>query len=97
MEQNNIGQLTSGCEPIPFAATVANPDCSLEDAIENIDIGGPTMVRAAKNHKDVTIVVNASDYAVVLEEMNQNAGGLSYQTRFDLAIKVLNTLLNMTA
>ena len=46
------------------------------------------MVRAAaKNHKDVTIVVNASDYAVVLEEMNQNAGGLSYQTRFDLAIK----------
>ncbi|PSV15127.1 bifunctional phosphoribosylaminoimidazolecarboxamide formyltransferase/inosine monophosphate cyclohydrolase, partial [Photobacterium leiognathi subsp. mandapamensis] len=44
----------------PFAETVANPNCSLEDAIENIDIGGPTMVRsAAKNHKDVTIVVNA--------------------------------------
>ena len=44
----------------PFAATVANPNCTLTDAIENIDIGGPTMVRsAAKNHKDVTIVVNA--------------------------------------
>ena len=47
----------------PFASTVANPDCTLEDAVENIDIGGPTMVRsAAKNHKDVTIVVNAKDY-----------------------------------
>ena len=44
----------------PFEATVARPDCSLEDAVENIDIGGPTMVRAAaKNHKDVTIVVSA--------------------------------------
>jgi phosphoribosylaminoimidazolecarboxamide formyltransferase/IMP cyclohydrolase len=48
----------------PFAATVAKPDCTLEDAIENIDIGGPTMVRsAAKNHAHVGIVVNASDYA----------------------------------
>lgn len=71
----------------PFAATVANPDCSLEDAIENIDIGGPTMVRsAAKNHKDVTIVVNASDYSRILTEMNENDGSLVYQTRFDLAI-----------
>jgi phosphoribosylaminoimidazolecarboxamide formyltransferase/IMP cyclohydrolase len=89
MEQNNIGPIDLVVVNLyPFAATVANPDCSLEDAIENIDIGGPTMVRAAaKNHKDVTIVVNASDYVVVLEEMNQNAGGLSYQTRFDLAIK----------
>jgi len=71
----------------PFAATVANPDCKLEDAIENIDIGGPTMVRsAAKNHKDVTIVVNASDYSRILTEMNNNEGSLTYQTRFDLAI-----------
>src|SRR5690606_15421575 len=47
----------------PFAATVARADCTLPDAIENIDIGGPTMVRsAAKNHRDVAIVVNASDY-----------------------------------
>ena len=71
----------------PFAATVANPDCTLEDAIENIDIGGPTMVRAAaKNHKDVAIVVNASDYSRILSEMSENNGSLVYKTRFDLAI-----------
>ncbi|WP_026971938.1 bifunctional phosphoribosylaminoimidazolecarboxamide formyltransferase/IMP cyclohydrolase [Aliagarivorans marinus] len=71
----------------PFAATVANPDCTLEDAVENIDIGGPTMVRsAAKNHKDVTIVVNASDYDRVLSEMGENNGSLTHATRFDLAI-----------
>ncbi|WP_411994134.1 bifunctional phosphoribosylaminoimidazolecarboxamide formyltransferase/IMP cyclohydrolase [Agarivorans sp. DSG3-1] len=71
----------------PFAATVANPDCSLEDAVENIDIGGPTMVRsAAKNHKDVTIVVNASDYDRVLAEMASNDKSLAHATRFDLAI-----------
>lgn len=71
----------------PFANTVAKEDCSLEDAIENIDIGGPTMVRAAaKNHKDVTIIVNAHDYDRVLAEMNNNDDSLSYKTRFDLAI-----------
>jgi len=71
----------------PFAQTVAKADCSLEDAIENIDIGGPTMVRAAaKNHKDVTIVVNAQDYARVIAELNENNGSTTYQTRFDLAI-----------
>ena len=53
----------------PFAATVADPNCHLPTAIENIDIGGPTMVRsAAKNHKDVAIVVNAGDYKTVVEE-----------------------------
>ncbi|MBC7001229.1 bifunctional phosphoribosylaminoimidazolecarboxamide formyltransferase/IMP cyclohydrolase [Photobacterium sp. BZF1] len=71
----------------PFAATVANPDCTLEDAVENIDIGGPTMVRsAAKNHKDVTIIVNAHDYDRVLTEMAANEGSLTHATRFDLAI-----------
>ena len=70
----------------PFAATVARPDCTLPDAIENIDIGGPTMVRsAAKNHKDVAILVNAGDYAKVLA--NLKAGGLTYAQRFDLALK----------
>ncbi|MEH6388245.1 MAG: bifunctional phosphoribosylaminoimidazolecarboxamide formyltransferase/IMP cyclohydrolase [Pseudomonas profundi] len=70
----------------PFAATVARPGCSLPDAIENIDIGGPTMVRsAAKNHKDVAIVVNASDYADIIESLK--SGGLSYAQRFDLALK----------
>ena len=72
----------------PFEATVADPDCSLEDAIENIDIGGPTMVRAAaKNHRFVNIVVNASDYATVLAEMQANDGATSLETRFNLAIK----------
>ena len=72
----------------PFEATVAKPDCSLEDAIENIDIGGPTMVRAAaKNHRFVNIVVNASDYSTLLEEMRANEGATSLATRFDLAIK----------
>jgi len=70
----------------PFAATVAKPGCTLADAIENIDIGGPTMVRsAAKNHKDVAIVVNASDYAGVVESLKN--GGLTYAQRFDLALK----------
>src|SRR5690606_386680 len=70
----------------PFAATVAKPGCTLPDAIENIDIGGPTMVRsAAKNHKDVAIVVNAGDYADILASL-QN-GGLTYAQRFDLALK----------
>ncbi|MFX4226807.1 MAG: bifunctional phosphoribosylaminoimidazolecarboxamide formyltransferase/IMP cyclohydrolase [Porticoccaceae bacterium] len=72
----------------PFEKTVANPECSMEDAVENIDIGGPTMVRAAaKNHRDVAIVVNASDYQSIIEELNANDGQLSYETRFDLAIK----------
>ena len=71
----------------PFAATVANDDCSLENAIENIDIGGPTMVRAAaKNHNDVTIVVNAKDYARVTSEMQANSNAVTKGTRFDLAI-----------
>ncbi|EKE84545.1 bifunctional phosphoribosylaminoimidazolecarboxamide formyltransferase/IMP cyclohydrolase [Idiomarina xiamenensis] len=71
----------------PFAKTVANDNCSLTDAIENIDIGGPTMVRAAaKNHRDVTIVVNSQDYSRVLAEMEQHQGAVSDVTRFDLAI-----------
>ncbi|SEI95821.1 IMP cyclohydrolase /phosphoribosylaminoimidazolecarboxamide formyltransferase [Azotobacter beijerinckii] len=70
----------------PFAATVAKPGCTLPDAIENIDIGGPTMVRsAAKNHKDVAIVVNAGDYAGIVDSLK--AGGLTYAQRFDLALK----------
>ncbi|MDV7213002.1 bifunctional phosphoribosylaminoimidazolecarboxamide formyltransferase/IMP cyclohydrolase [Azotobacter beijerinckii] len=70
----------------PFAATVAKPGCTLPDAIENIDIGGPTMVRsAAKNHKDVAIVVNAGDYASVVDSLK--TGGLTYAQRFDLALK----------
>ncbi len=72
----------------PFENTVARPDCSLAEAIENIDIGGPTMVRAAaKNHQDVTIVVNVSDYEKVLTDLTEHNGATSYALRFDLAIK----------
>ncbi len=71
----------------PFAETVAKEGCTLADAVENIDIGGPTMVRsAAKNHKDVTIVVNAHDYDRVVAEMDANDKTLTLETRFDLAI-----------
>ena len=72
----------------PFRETVAKPGCSLEDAIENIDIGGPTMVRAAaKNWEGVAIVVDAADYATLADEMKLNAGSLSRKTRFALAKK----------
>jgi len=71
----------------PFADTVAKKDCTLADAIENIDIGGPTMVRsAAKNHKDVAIVVNAANYQRVIAEMDTKQNSLTQETRFDLAI-----------
>ncbi len=73
----------------PFQQTVAKGECSLEDAIENIDIGGPTMLRSsAKNHKDVTVIVDPSDYAVVLAEMKANQNVVSYDTKFTLAKKV---------
>ncbi|WP_269617608.1 bifunctional phosphoribosylaminoimidazolecarboxamide formyltransferase/IMP cyclohydrolase [Zhongshania sp. BJYM1] len=72
----------------PFEATVSKPGCTLEDAVENIDIGGPTMVRAAaKNHRDVAIVVNATDYDIILDELRNNDGCTLHATRFDLAIK----------
>jgi len=72
----------------PFEQTITNPDCDLPTAIENIDIGGPTMVRAAaKNFNDVAIVVNANSYTKVLEEMANNSGSLSRDTRFDLSVQ----------
>ena len=76
----------------PFQQTVARKDCSLDDAIENIDIGGPTMVRAAaKNHGNeqggVAVVTEPDDYSPVIEELKTNGGALSYKTRFALAKK----------
>ena len=71
----------------PFEQTIARPDCDLPLAIENIDIGGPTMVRsAAKNHKDVAIVVSADNYSRIIAELDENQG-LSHATRFDLAVQ----------
>jgi phosphoribosylaminoimidazolecarboxamide formyltransferase / IMP cyclohydrolase len=72
----------------PFEATVADPDCTLSNAIENIDIGGPTLLRAAaKNHAGVAVVVDPADYARVLEELRAT-GGVAESTRFALAKKV---------
>jgi phosphoribosylaminoimidazolecarboxamide formyltransferase/IMP cyclohydrolase len=76
----------------PFQQAVAKDSCTLEDAIENIDIGGPTMLRsAAKNHKDVVVVCDPADYGMVLAEMKGTtaaAGAVSYDTKFMLAKKV---------
>ena len=72
----------------PFEATISNPDCSLEDAIENIDIGGPTMVRAsAKNHAHVAIVVDPTDYDNVIGQLNDNSGVIEADSRFKMAVK----------
>lgn len=72
----------------PFEATVAKPDCDLPTAIENIDIGGPTMLRAAaKNNAWVGVIVNPSDYDRVIKELQDNNGAISAATRFDLAVR----------
>jgi phosphoribosylaminoimidazolecarboxamide formyltransferase/IMP cyclohydrolase len=73
----------------PFEATVAKEGCTLEDAIENIDIGGPTMLRsAAKNWPDVTVITDPADYEKVLAEMTASRGAVSRETNFGLAVKV---------
>ena len=72
----------------PFETTVAAQDCTLEKAIENIDIGGPAMLRsAAKNMESVAVVVDTADYDEIIEELFKNDSSLSYQTRFRLAVK----------
>lgn len=88
MTDNEIGAIDLVVVNLyPFEATIANPDCSLADAIENIDIGGPTMVRAAaKNHRDVTIVVDNNDFERVLSELAAHEGTTD-TLRFDLAVK----------
>ena len=75
----------------PFAATLARPDCTLELAIENIDIGGPAMLRAAaKNHQRVSVVVNPDDYADIINELTTNDFCLSSSIRFQLARKAFS-------
>ncbi|MBE2245348.1 MAG: bifunctional phosphoribosylaminoimidazolecarboxamide formyltransferase/IMP cyclohydrolase [Burkholderiaceae bacterium] len=96
---------THGIEPIdllvvnlyPFEATVAKAGCTLEDAIENIDIGGPAMLRsAAKNCNDVAVLTDASQYAGVLAEL-QREGSVSRATRFALAVAAFNRVANYDA
>jgi phosphoribosylaminoimidazolecarboxamide formyltransferase/IMP cyclohydrolase len=73
----------------PFEKTVADPACDVATAIENIDIGGPTMLRsAAKNHRYVTVIVDSADYPRVADELGRNDGAVSDATRRDLATKV---------
>jgi len=72
----------------PFEATVAKQGCTLEEAIEQIDIGGPTLIRAAaKNFRDVTVVVDPWDYPKLIEELREKGGAISLETNFELAKK----------
>ncbi|MBN1283587.1 MAG: bifunctional phosphoribosylaminoimidazolecarboxamide formyltransferase/IMP cyclohydrolase [Proteobacteria bacterium] len=90
MRENGIGPIDLVAVNLyPFEATIAKPGCRFEDAIENIDIGGPTMLRsAAKNHEDVAVVADSADYSGIIEEMDRNAGALTRETKFRLAKKV---------
>ena len=75
----------------PFAATIAKPNCTLNDAIENIDIGGPTMVRAAaKNYHYVVVVTDPADYKPLLSELDMTSGIIGGDTRFNLARKAFS-------
>lgn len=87
MRQHNIEPIDMVCINLyPFEQTIAKADCTFEDAIENIDIGGPSMVRsAAKNHKFVTVVTNPAQYQQVIEEMKAGAGAVSQKMRSDFA------------
>ncbi len=93
---DNEVMASSGINPIdlvvvnlyPFEKTAADPNCDFATAIENIDIGGPTMIRAAaKNHADVTSVVDPEDYDSIIDELKNNSISISQQTRFKLALK----------
>jgi phosphoribosylaminoimidazolecarboxamide formyltransferase/IMP cyclohydrolase len=96
-KKDHVSQMKAqGIEPIdmvvvnlyPFEATVAKEGCTLEDAIENIDIGGPTLVRAAaKNYRHVTVVVDPADYPRLARELKAGNGAVSERTNFELARK----------
>ena len=98
IEQHKISTIDILCVNLyPFEATVAKPGCTLEDAIENIDIGGPAMVRsAAKNWKDVAVLTDASQYAQVLTELKANKT-VSKETKFALSVAAFNRISNYDA
>lgn len=89
MAENGIGPIDIVVVNLyPFEAVIAKKDCSFEEAIENIDIGGPAMLRsAAKNHEDVAAVADSRDYGAIIKEMDENGGALSKATKFRLAKK----------
>ena len=97
LKEHNIGTIDILVVNLyPFEATVAKPGCTLADAIENIDIGGPAMVRsAAKNWKDVAVLTDAGQYAEVVAELK--AGAISTQTRFKLSVAAFNRISNYDA
>ena len=86
LKENNIEFIDMVCVNLyPFRQTIAKPDVTMEDAIENIDIGGPSMLRsAAKNYKDVTVVCNPANYAKIIEEIKAN-GNTTVETRLQLS------------
>lgn len=88
LRENGIGTIDLVCVNLyPFEATIARPDCTLDDAVENIDIGGPSMLRsAAKNFKAVTVVCDPDDYATVLSQIEAN-GNTDIETRLRLSAK----------
>ncbi|MDJ0741187.1 MAG: bifunctional phosphoribosylaminoimidazolecarboxamide formyltransferase/IMP cyclohydrolase [Gammaproteobacteria bacterium] len=89
MERHGIGRIDLVAVNLyPFRQAVADPDCTLANAIENIDIGGPTMIRAAaKNHRDVVVVVDPHDYGHIVQEIRSNAGEVDGATSYRLAVK----------
>ena len=99
MAKNNIDPIDLVVVNLyPFEATVSQPDCTLADAIENIDIGGPTMLRsAAKNHAYVGVVIDAADYENVIDEIDNHDGSLTDEIRFYLAQKVFAHTANYDA
>ena len=97
VKENNIEYIDLVCVNLyPFEETVKKEGVSEEEIIENIDIGGPSMLRsAAKNFNDVTVVTDIKDYDLILEELNN--GGITLSTRRSLAIKVFNTTASYDA
>lgn len=82
----------------PFAQTIANPDCSFQEAIEQIDVGGPSMLRgAAKNFAAVTTIIDPADYALIMQEIETHQGATQLKTRHYLAEKVFSTLASYDA
>ena len=88
LKEQNITPIDLVCVNLyPFKQTIENPEVTLENAIENIDIGGPSMLRsAAKNYRDVVVVVDANDYEGLEKELDEN-GEISLETRFKLSAK----------
>src|SRR5260364_46954 len=89
LEEHGIGRIDLlAVNLYPFTQTIAQADCTLENALEQIDIGGPAMLRAAaKNYRDVTVVTDPDDYETLLAEIRANGNAVSSQTRFRLAAK----------